>query len=237
MLRGRVRGGGHPAVESGVKNRPNLLAGEDLPRGPQQKRSLESRARLKEVALALFGQQGYEGTSVGGIARRARLPVGSFYQHFRSKRQLLLVLMDDLLESLSRMELRPAARGDVRGALGKMLSGAFSADLRYLGACRAWQEASLADAGLARKEEQIHAWTTARVRRVFEFLLRLPGARKSVDVPWLARVMDNFFWSLLGQALRISKVELKDWLASSTHLIYHAMFEDAVQRKLPPSRD
>lgn len=229
MLRGRICGGGDSVVANGVRKRPNLLAGEHLPRGPQQKRSLEKRARLKEAALALFGEKGYEGTSIGGVARRARLPVGSFYQHYRSKRQLLLVLMDDLLESLSRMELRPAAQLDVRGALGKMLSGAFSADLRYLGACRAWQEASLADTQLARKEVEIHSWTTARVKRVFEYLQRLPGARRGVDVPGLARVMDNFFWSLLGQGLRMSKVELKEWLASSTHLIYHAMFEDAAK--------
>jgi AcrR family transcriptional regulator len=229
LLRGRICGGGDSVVANGVRKRPNLLAGEHLPRGPQQKRSLEKRARLKEAALALFGEKGYEGTSIGGVARRARLPVGSFYQHYRSKRQLLLVLMDDLLESLSRMELRPAAQLDVRGALGKMLSGAFSADLRSLGACRAWQEASLADTQLARKEVEIHSWTTARVKRVFEYLQRLPGARRGVDVPGLARVMDNFFWSLLGQGLRMSKVELKEWLASSTHLIYHAMFEDAAK--------
>ena len=235
-MRGRIYGGGDSVVAKGVKKRPNLLDGEDLPCGPQQKRSLDKRARLKEAALGLFGEKGYEGTSIGGVARRARLPVGSFYQHFRSKRQLLLVLMDDLLESLSRMDLCPAAKGDVRGALGNMLSGAFSADLRYLGACRAWQEASLADAELARKEAEIHAWTTARVRRVFEFLQQLPGARRGVDVPGLARVMDNFFWSLLGQALRMSKVELKEWLESSTHLIYHAMFEDAAKRKPSSSK-
>jgi len=88
------------------------------------------------------------------IARRAGLAVGGFYQHYHSKRQLLLALMDELLEGLSQLHLRPQAAGDVRAGLRQLLSGAFSRDLRYLGAYRAWQEAALSDPGLARKQER-----------------------------------------------------------------------------------
>jgi AcrR family transcriptional regulator len=78
-----------------------------------QKRRMEKRARLKTAALALFGEKGYDGTSIDEVAHRAGLAVGSFYQHFRSKRQLLLVLMDDLLERLSLdfSSLQRKARG------------------------------------------------------------------------------------------------------------------------------
>jgi len=37
-------------------------------------------------------------------------------------------------------------------------------------------------------------------------LQELPGARPGVDVPGLAGVVDNFFWSLLAQAVRMLKV-------------------------------
>src|SRR5215469_14935152 len=123
-----------------LTRRPNLLAGEDLPPAPVQERSLEKRARLKAAALALFGERGYEGTAIEEIASRADLAVGGFYQHFRSKRQLLLALMDELLEKLSSLDLRPGAAHDVRGGLGDLLSRAFAHDLAYLGAYRAWQE-------------------------------------------------------------------------------------------------
>ncbi len=209
-----------------MNERPDLLAGEDLPAEPQQKRSLERRAKLKEAALALFGEKGYEGTSIGDIARRANLAVGGFYQHFRSKRQLLLALMDDLLEKLSHLDLRPSAAPDARAGLRALLSRAFSHDLHYLGACRAWQEAVLSDPDLAWKQAQIHAWTTARVTALFQRLQQLPGARPEVEVAALARVMDSFFWSLLGQALGLSRAELNQWIDSATHLIYHAMFND-----------
>jgi len=198
---------------------------------PQQKRSLAKRERLKVAALALFGEKGYEGTSVDEIARRAKLAMGSFYQHYRSKRQLLLALMDELLDHLSRLELRPRGTADVRAGLRALLAHAFSADLRYLGAYRAWQEAALSDPELAQKQREIHAWTTARVTAVFKLLQQLPGGRPGVDIAALARVMDSFFWNLLAQALRLSKTELNQWIDAATHLIYHALFTDPATNK------
>jgi AcrR family transcriptional regulator len=181
---------------------------------------------LKAAGLTLFGEKGYEGTSIDDIARRSNLAMGTFYQHFRSKRQLLLALMDELLEALSRLQLRPQATADIRAGLREMLGRAFSADLRYLGAYRAWQEAVLSDPDLARKQQEIHAWTTTRVLAVFTHLRQLPGARPDVDVAALARVMDSFFWNLLAQAVQMPQVELNQWIDSATHLIYHALFTD-----------
>jgi AcrR family transcriptional regulator len=213
-----------------VNARPNLLAGENLLATPLQKRSLDKRARLKTAGLALFGEKGYENTSIDEIARRSKLAVGSFYQHFRSKRQLLLALMDELLEKLNQLNLQPQAATDVRAGLRGLLSRAFSHDLRYLGAYRAWQEAALSDPALVKKQREIHKWTTGRVLRVFQFLQTLPGARQEVDVPGLARAMDTFFWSLLAQAGRLPKSELEQWIDSATHLIYHAVFTDKSQK-------
>jgi AcrR family transcriptional regulator len=216
------------------------------------------------AGLALFGEKGYEAASVDEIAARAGVAVGGFYQHFRSKRQLLLVLMDELLERLSRLDLRPGggttadikaatpikSRGaqdnarkapappaqaatlgpstltDPRAILGAVLERAFSTDLTYAGAYRAWREAILTDVGLARHQKEIERWTRARVGGVFTFMLQLPGARKDVDVPMLARLMDRFFWDLLGEALRFNAAERTRILATVTHLLYHALFTD-----------
>jgi AcrR family transcriptional regulator len=211
-----------------VSARPKLLTGEKMPRAPQQRRSVAKRARLETAGLALFGEKGYEKTSVDEIARRAQLAVGSFYQHFGSKRQLLLALMDELLEKLSRLELRPAGGAEVREILHGLLSCAFAHDLRYLGAYRAWQEAALSDPSLARKQVAIQAWTTGRALRLFQALQKLPGARKNVEVLGLARAMDSFFWSLLAQAVQMPKARLNQSIAAATHLIYHALFRDSI---------
>lgn len=229
MLRWRPPGDSPHHTEKALSQRPNLLAGENLPRGPQQRRSMDKQARLKQAGLEFFGKTGYEQSSVDLIAREANLAVGTFYQHFRTKRQLLLALMDELLEKLSQLDLQLGAMTDLRAGLRQLLSRAFSHDLRYLGAYRAWQEAALSDPDIARKQEEIRSWTTARVTAVFQFLQQLPGARPGVDVPALARVMDSFFWGLLAQAVQMPESELNQWLDSATHLIYHALFTDAPQ--------
>jgi len=207
--------------------RPNLLADEDLPPAPRQKRSLDKRARLKLAGLALFGEKGYEATSINEIAGRAELAVGGFYQHFRSKRQLLLVLMDELLEGLSHLHLFPRAWVDIQLGLRGLLADAFSRDLKYLGAYRAWQEAILSDPELARKDAEIHVWTTARVTSLFLMLDQIGRVRPDVNIPALGRVMDGFFWSLLGRAVLMPRRELDEWVDMSAYLIFHAMFVDS----------
>jgi len=227
VLCGRLLRGDHATGEAAVIERPNLLRGEDVPAEPRQQRSLEKRARLKEAGLACFGEKGYESTSIDEIASRAELAVGGFYLHFRSKRQLLVTLMDELLEKLSQLDLRPKDVSDVRTALRELLRHSFSHDLRYLGAYRAWQEAVPADPDLMKKNEEIHAWTTARVTALFKGLQQLPGARLEVDVAGLARVMDSFFWSLLARAGQMRRADLNRLIDSATHLIYHALFRDS----------
>src|ERR1700737_1155231 len=120
VLRRRLGGCALPPREMNM--RPNLLAQEDLLPDPHQKRSLDKRARLKAAGLALFGEKGYEGTSIDEIAQRAKLAVGSFYQHFRSKRQLLLALMAELLEKLIQLDLRPTPRAEAGGGSRDVLS-------------------------------------------------------------------------------------------------------------------
>ena len=211
-------------------HRPNLLKFEQLPPEPRQKRSQEKRKRLKEAALRLFRSRGYERTSVEQITKRANLATGSFYQHYRSKKQLLLTLMDEMLAGMGQLSLRPNYSGDVRTSLRELLARGFSNDLRYLGAYRAWEEAVLYDPQMASSQLAIRAWTTERVAVLLTSLQQWPGARPGVDVPALARVIDTLFWSLVAQAVFLTRVELNDWIDAATHLIYHALFID-------PSKD
>ena len=85
----------------------------------------------------------------------------------------------------------------------------------------------LSDPDLAKKQSDIHAWTIGRVTAVLRHLEQLPGARKRVDVPGLAHVVDSFFWSLLAQATLTSRADLNQFLDAATHIIYHAMFSDS----------
>lgn len=60
-----------------------------MPRKPAQQQD-DTLASLRQQAFGLFGRYGYEGVSVGEIARRARLSKGALYWHFAGKEALYL---------------------------------------------------------------------------------------------------------------------------------------------------
>jgi len=49
----------------------------------------DARARLQEAALALYGERGYDETTVAEIAERAGLTKRTFFRYFADKREVL----------------------------------------------------------------------------------------------------------------------------------------------------
>jgi AcrR family transcriptional regulator len=204
--------------------RPDLLAGEQFPPPPQQERSRRKREALLQSALVLFAERGYEQTSVEEIARRARVAVGGFYQHFASKRQILLVLMDRLLQEASQLtwEANGVTPPDIRDGIARLIRRAFQVDWGYAGAYRAWREAAVRDPGMRTLHQQIEAWSAQQLTVLFQALLLMPGARSQVDYVTLA-------WELALLLLRLAEfpLEVPDAVvASLTSLIYHGLFSD-----------
>lgn len=58
-------------------------------RGPDTRGS-ETRDRILETARALFAERGFDGATVGAIARRAGIAEGTIYRHFESKEDLFI---------------------------------------------------------------------------------------------------------------------------------------------------
>ena len=52
------------------------------------KKGTVTRLVIEEAAIALFMEQGYHGTSMRQIAKRAKHPLGGIYNHFSSKEEL-----------------------------------------------------------------------------------------------------------------------------------------------------
>jgi AcrR family transcriptional regulator len=59
-----------------------------------------ARGRLMEAAFALYGERGFEQTTVAEIAERAGLTERTFFRHFADKREVLFAGADALQELL-----------------------------------------------------------------------------------------------------------------------------------------
>jgi len=204
--------------------RPDLLAGQRLPPPARQERSRRKRAALLVAALGLFAERGYEATSIEEMARRAEVAVGGFYQHFASKRQVLLVLMDQLLTEAA--SLAPEGDGTAaarpRDAIAGLVRQGLRVDWAYAGAYRAWREAAAQDAEVRALYREVEGWTALQLEGIVRALLQAPGARRDVDVPALSWVLGLLFWHLAETPLAAAEAVV----ASVTDLIYHALFVD-----------
>lgn len=90
---------------------------------PRQERGQETRRRIIDVALELFREQGYDGTTMRMIASEAGVSLGNTYYYFKSKEDLILEFYDQLQTAHSaraeevlatETELEERLRGVVR---------------------------------------------------------------------------------------------------------------------------
>lgn len=85
--------------------------------------------RITEAALSLFGQFGYERTSIDKIVSLAGYSKGAFYNHFASKEELFLHLLEkrvksnqERIQTLDKEETNP--RKLLQALLGNLLHAA-----------------------------------------------------------------------------------------------------------------
>jgi AcrR family transcriptional regulator len=137
---------------------------EGLPRVPRQARSREKRDEILKAAAALFIEHGYAGTTSDDIAAAAGVSVGTFYNYFRNKRQVLVALVLERLEEifsnirLGQMEFSSGNhRETIHRAIVSVLSGT------QTGLRRVWLELMSHDPELVPYQQLIRRHVLARV--------------------------------------------------------------------------
>jgi len=86
-----------------------------------------ARGRLMQAAFALYGERGFEQTTVAEIAERAGLTERTFFRHFADKREVLFAGAEALQELLvSTVAQAPASLAPIdAAAAGLEAAGAF----------------------------------------------------------------------------------------------------------------
>ena len=73
-----------------------------LPRKSEQRpptpKGRDTRQRILAAARTLFGEKGYSGVRITDITEAADLSPGAFYRYFEDRRDVVLVLLRDLME-------------------------------------------------------------------------------------------------------------------------------------------
>ena len=109
-------------------------AGQDARSGLRERKKARTRAAIREHALRLFGEQGYQRTTVEQIAAAAEVSPSTFFRYFPTKEDL--VLQDDMdtrmIEALERQPAGLAPLGAVRAAAREVFDSYTQADLDVL---------------------------------------------------------------------------------------------------------
>jgi AcrR family transcriptional regulator len=89
-----------------------------------------TRGRLLDTGRRLFGERGYEATSIDAILSEAGVAKGALYHHFADKQQLFDAVLDRTLAEIAGRIAEVAGAGD--DALANLRAG-----------CHAWLEMAL----------------------------------------------------------------------------------------------
>ena len=107
---------------------------QDRPEGLRERKKARTRAAIREHALRLFRENGYQRTTVEKIAEAAEVSPSTFFRYFPTKEDI--ILQDDMdtrmVEALERQpaELTPLAA--VRAATRELFASYTEADLDVL---------------------------------------------------------------------------------------------------------
>ena len=69
--------------------------------GLRKQKKFRARQKILNAAARQFEVQGFANTSIAGIMQEAQLGVGTFYNYFASKEEVLLTLAKDLREQVA----------------------------------------------------------------------------------------------------------------------------------------
>jgi len=146
-----------------------------------------TRNRLLRAAYEQFTATGYRGTQVADICRRAGMSVGTFYQYFRSRSDVMTTLVSDAVRGT--LDLPPwrleRGRSGVRELLREYVAG-YEVTAPFQGV---WEEATHVDDVPAAVRRDLSRFMTERLEREFRTARRTGAFDRDLDPALLARAL------------------------------------------------
>lgn len=196
---------------------------EALPRVPQQARSREKRDEILKAAAAMFVARDYAGTTSDEIAAAAGVSVGTFYNYFRNKRQVLVTLVLERLEGiftnlqLAQMDFTSGNHYEsVRRAVTAVLSGTET------GLRRVWLELMTHDPELVPYQQAIRRHVLEQLERNLRNAAAHGDTWPDLDVEVTALAIFSLLDTL--SLRRDESIGEERLIATLTSMVYRALF-------------
>lgn len=200
-----------------------------------QARGRATRARLLGAAEDLFTRQGYDGTSIGDVAERAGVGVGTVYHHFSDKRAILLELIDDWGDRLAaerrgEPDLARFLGANARDALGSYFRAAYDRLRKKPSLYLVALALAGRDAEVARRYERIEQMGIQRLRELIEYGQRRGIMRAEIDADSAAFLVHNAIDVAATQVLvrGVAKPDPDRIVQGLTDMICRYLLEDAL---------
>jgi AcrR family transcriptional regulator len=209
-----------------------MTAGEAVPSAPAATpKGRRTQARILEAGRAVLEEKGYFETTVGEIAARSGVALGSFYHYFPNKDRLFLLLLDELVERLYSSTSGSWSKGDTRGSL-------VESTRRYL---TTYYENRLLISALQEMAgavpECAEMWWNLRTRvhdRMEQYLRGLPGLPRGSSRYYasaLASMVEEFahHWYVEGTRLSRELPSVDEAAEVLSTIWYRAIYEGLVR--------
>jgi AcrR family transcriptional regulator len=164
-----------------------------MPRTHQQNEALraDTRARIMEAALLLFGEYGYESTSVRLIAQRAGVAQGLLYSHFASKDELLAAIFHQSMHDV-RASFALAEEAEPAGErIAALVRAAFTIVRRNQHFWRLSYGARMQPAVLAALSDDLQGWTAEIQRTLVRYFEETGVAEPQIEAALLFALIDG----------------------------------------------
>jgi AcrR family transcriptional regulator len=164
-----------------------------MPRTEDQNEAIraETRGRIMEAALALFGERGYESTSVRAIAERAGVAQGLLYSYFAGKEQLLAALFHQSMHDVRASFARAEADAPAGGRVEALIRASFAIVRHNRHFWRLSYGARMQPAVLAALGDDVRGWTEEIHRTLLRYFEEAGAPEPQIEAAMLFALIDG----------------------------------------------
>ena len=181
----------------------------------RERRPQEKFNRLMASAVVVFAEEGYVGTSVHAICRHAGVSIGSFYDHFDDKADLMLHVIEQIAEELARPVILDPA--ELEQQLTELIASPTA------GLIRAWFEAAAVEPRLRTARMPIRRRMIGRYAEWVRVARERLEMRSDLDDDTAARGVI----ALVKEALTTVNEPKPKRIAGFTRLIWFTVFGES----------